>query len=93
MEFTNVANSSHHTGSLSTNHTPMECHTEHGSIHYSARDSTHYCRLPRDSAHYPQISRENEKRQNWNAVLKDARNLDGYRKIHADRIKRKEVEV
>lgn len=49
--------------------------------------------MEENGIHYPQMFRGNEKRPSWKTVLKDAGQLDGYRKIHADKKRREESDV
>ncbi len=41
----------------------------------------------------PQVASKNKERISWKAVLEDAGNIDGYRKIHADKLKWEAGEV
>lgn len=51
-------------------------------------------RMGENGIHYPQLFRSHtEKTLSWNTMLKDAGQLDGYRKIHAERKKMKEANV
>lgn len=42
---------------------------------------------------YPRVPNKNMERVSWKAVLEDAGKVDGYRKIHADKMKRMKEEV